>query len=72
MEAPPNFFPITTAVSLAVTAGALILLVWSWRRGHLRAMNRGATSIFDEREPVGRMTDRFPKNRAEKEAAGGR
>jgi nitrogen fixation-related uncharacterized protein len=35
-------------------------LVWAVRTGQLANFGRGATSIFDEDEPLGEMTDRFP------------
>jgi nitrogen fixation-related uncharacterized protein len=35
-------------------------LVWAIRSGQLRDFGAGATSIFDEDEPVGVMTDAFP------------
>jgi nitrogen fixation-related uncharacterized protein len=36
-------------------------LVWAIRTGQMRSFGRGATSIFDEEEPIGKMTDRFPE-----------
>jgi nitrogen fixation-related uncharacterized protein len=38
-------------------------LVWAIRGGQLRDFGAGATSIFDEDEPVGVMTDAFPDSR---------
>jgi nitrogen fixation-related uncharacterized protein len=35
-------------------------LVWAIRSGQLRDFGAGATSIFDEDEPIGVMTDAFP------------
>lgn len=35
-------------------------LVWAVRTGQLRNFSAGATSIFDDDEPVGVMTDAFP------------
>jgi nitrogen fixation-related uncharacterized protein len=35
-------------------------LVWAVRTGQLRDFSAGATSIFDDDEPVGAMTDAFP------------
>jgi len=35
-------------------------LVWAVRTGQLRDFSAGATSIFDDDEPVGVMTDAFP------------
>jgi nitrogen fixation-related uncharacterized protein len=36
-------------------------LVWAVRNRQLERFARGATSIFDAEEPVGEMTDRFPR-----------
>jgi nitrogen fixation-related uncharacterized protein len=46
------------AVACGLTAVAA--LVWAIRSGQMRGFGRGATSIFDDEEPVGRMTDGFP------------
>ncbi len=35
-------------------------LVWAVRDGQMRRFSAGAMSIFDDEEPVGRMTDAFP------------
>ena len=35
-------------------------LVWAIRSGQVRNFGRGARSIFDDEEPIGEMTDRFP------------
>ena len=35
-------------------------LVWSIRTGQLRNFEAGAKSIFDDDEPIGVPTDRFP------------
>jgi nitrogen fixation-related uncharacterized protein len=35
-------------------------LTWAVKNGQLRRFGEGATSIFDDEEPVGRMTDTFP------------
>ena len=42
-------------------------LVWAIRSGQLDNFSRGATSIFDEDEPVGEMTDSFPGGEEEEE-----
>lgn len=38
-------------------------LWWAIRGGQMSDFQRGATSIFDEDEPVGRPTDAFPPSR---------
>ena len=47
---------------LAAVLGATAVggLVWSIRRGEFDNLREGAASIFDEEEPVGAVTDRFP------------
>jgi len=35
-------------------------LTWAIQNGQMRRFGEGATSIFDEEEPIGEMTDRFP------------
>lgn len=44
---------------LFFAAGAWALH-WAAKHGQFNKMEEGARSIFDEEEPVGRMTDRFP------------
>ncbi len=39
---------------------AVAALVWAIRGGQFDNMQRGATSIFDPDEPIGRRTDAFP------------
>ena len=53
---------------------AVAALVWAVRGGQVRDFAAGATSIFDEGEPVGRPTDRFPGASGDPDppAAGGR
>jgi len=43
-------------------------LVWAARTGQLTNFAAGATSIFDEDEPIGVMTDRFPDRRGRRTA----
>jgi nitrogen fixation-related uncharacterized protein len=35
-------------------------LVWAIRTGQMSNFAQGAESIFDDEEPIGEMTDRFP------------
>lgn len=47
--------------SLVVLPGtALLAFWWAAREGEFTNLQRTALSIFDEDEPVGRMSDRFP------------
>jgi cbb3-type cytochrome oxidase maturation protein len=41
-------------------ASAVAALVWAVRTGQMRDFQRGAASIFDNDEPIGKVTDRFP------------
>lgn len=45
---------------LVFGVSAVWALVWAIGRGELRDPERAARSIFDEDEPIGRMTDHFP------------
>ena len=42
--------------------GAMVVwaLWWAIRGGQFSDFQKGATSIFDEDEPLGQVTDRFP------------
>ena len=43
-------------------------LVWAARTGQLTNFAAGATSIFDEDEPIGVMTDAFPSRQDRRSA----
>jgi cbb3-type cytochrome oxidase maturation protein len=46
------------AASVVLFGGSAVLaLVWAMKDGQLRDFQRGATSIFDDEEPVGRPTE---------------
>lgn len=47
-------------------ATALLALRWAARHGAFEDFQKTALSIFDEEEPVGRMTDHFPNGNAGK------
>jgi hypothetical protein len=56
-----SFYYIILASSFALLTGsALLALRWALRTGQLRDSRKTALLVFDEDEPVGRMTDRFP------------
>jgi len=42
-------------------ATAVYGLLWAIRTGQMQDFSRGALSIFDEEEPVGLITDAFPR-----------
>jgi hypothetical protein len=53
--------------SLVVLPGsALLALRWAVRTGQLEEFQKAALLIFDEEEPVGQMTDRFPVRERER------
>lgn len=37
-------------------------LIWAVNSGQLGEFQNGATSIFDDDEPIGEMTDSFPEH----------
>ena len=45
---------------VVLPAVALLALRWALRQGEFDHLPKTALSIFDEDEPVGRMTDHFP------------
>ena len=49
-------------LGLAFLFGAMAIwgLAWAIRTRQFSDFRRGAASIFDEEEPIGEMTDRFP------------
>jgi nitrogen fixation-related uncharacterized protein len=47
-------------------ATALLALRWAARHGAFEDFQKTALSIFDEEEPVGRLSDRFPEGGANK------
>jgi len=57
------FYTAAFLIATALSASAVYALYWSSRHGQLRDFERGARSIFDDEEPVGRMTDHFPPSR---------
>ena len=57
------FYTLAFLIAAALSGSAVYALYWSSRHGQLRDFERGARSIFDDEEPVGRMTDHFPAKR---------
>ena len=47
-----------TIILLSITV--VVLFAWAIRTGQFADFQQGATSIFDEEEPLGEMTDWFP------------
>lgn len=54
------FYAVALPVALLFLASAVYALHWSSRHGQLKDFEKGAESIFDQAEPVGRSTDSFP------------
>jgi nitrogen fixation-related uncharacterized protein len=46
---------------VVLPVSALFALRWAVRTGQLDNLNKGALVIFDDEEPVGRVTDHFPR-----------
>lgn len=59
-------YAIFAASALLFGGSAASALAWALRRGQLEDFQRGATSIFDEDEPIGRPTDAFPPPRGDR------
>ncbi len=47
-------------IAAAIMASAVYALKWAIRTGQFRDIEKGATEIFDDEEPIGRPTDSFP------------
>jgi len=54
------FYGLAFFLAVLFTASAVYALYWSSRHGQLRDFEKGAASIFDEKEPQGVETDSFP------------
>ena len=56
-----NLTEITWMICAVLFGGSAVwALCWSVRAGQLDDFNGAAKSIFDEDEPIGLRTDRFP------------
>ena len=56
-------FGLISAFSVSVIYG----LWWALRGGQMSNFQQGATSIFDDEEPIGQMTDAFPGKKTKKD-----
>ncbi len=54
------FYGLAFVVAVAITASAVYALHWASKKGQLRDFEKGAASIFDDKEPIGEPTDFFP------------
>lgn len=59
------FYAVALPVALLFLASAVYALWWASRNGQLKDFEKGAESIFDDEEPVGRSTDAFPGHRVQ-------
>jgi cbb3-type cytochrome oxidase maturation protein len=55
-----SFYLLAFFLALALTGSAVWALRWAVKAGQFHDLEKGATVIFDDDEPVGRITDRFP------------
>lgn len=56
-------YTFIVVVAAAVMASAVYALYWAVKTGQFREIEKGATEIFDEEEPIGVTTDSFPQKR---------
>jgi cbb3-type cytochrome oxidase maturation protein len=56
----PQLVIAVFGTAMALGAMAILALAWAIRTGQFDDFRSGATSIFDEEEPIGEMTDSFP------------
>ncbi len=47
-----------------LTGSALLALRWALRSGQFRHTERDALLVFDEEEPLGQVSDRYPARKA--------
>lgn len=59
---------IFAVVGALIFASAVAALTWAFKNGQFDRIQRGATSIFDEEEPLGLRTDAFPGEGKDKRA----
>lgn len=64
------FYVFAGVMAAAITASGVYMLRWAGRTGQLKDFDKQALSIFDEGEPVGTVTDRFPGKTAAKKGDG--
>lgn len=56
-------FALIFLVLIGFASSALLGFWWAATHGQFSSIERGATSIFDEEEPLGQPTDAFPETR---------
>jgi nitrogen fixation-related uncharacterized protein len=60
------FYAVALPIAALFLASAVYALYWSAKKGQLRDFDKGAESIFDEKEPIGQPTDFFPGRKPKK------
>lgn len=58
---------LLTLVFAGLLGSAIYGMWWAARRGQFSNFEKGATSIFDDEEPIGYRTDAFPNEAERKE-----
>lgn len=61
---------IGAAIATTFFVATAIALHWAHKNGQFSDLERGARSIFDDDEPLGQVTDRFPVSRRKRMARG--
>ncbi len=54
------FYAVALPMAVLFLSSTVYAFCWSSQRGQLRAFEKGAESIFDDEEPIGKPTDFFP------------
>jgi len=69
---PITYVPVLVMlfVTLGVTISVALAMTWAGRTGQFENLKQGSESIFDDGEPIGEMTDRFPEKSAGKKQEG--
>ena len=55
-----TYFVLVFGILGLITLSAVLAWYWAVKTDQFTDFKKGATSIFDEDEPVGRVTDAFP------------
>lgn len=56
---------LLTGGIIFLSGSALLAFFWAVKDGQLENLPEAAASIFDEDEPVGKSTDKFPTTRTQ-------
>jgi cbb3-type cytochrome oxidase maturation protein len=63
-------FVFITAFATVLGLSAVCALFWCVRSGQMQDFRAGARSIFDDDEPIGEVTDRFPSDMSARKTTG--